>query len=1049
MKRKKCPVRVFLSRLMFTALLSLAAPVAFAQGKTLTGVVIDETGEPVTGANVVVAGTTNGIITDIDGNFRLFNVAENAKIRISYIGYITQEISVDGKTHVQVQLAEDTQALEEVVVVGYGVRRKSDVTGALARVTAEELSARPVSNAFEALQGKIAGVDITSNQRPGEVGKIFIRGKRSLPKNSDDDSLNDPLYVVDGVPLNSGSIDALNPRDIESVDILKDASATAIYGSRGANGVVLVTTKRGKTGAFQLNYSGAMTVENIHDLAPSMNAADYITWRRWAYHNSAPEIYSPGDQPVKEQDQAYFEGDRTALANVMRGWASGSWDPSKVLNTDWTDFVTQTGITHEHSISASGGSDVMKTFASFGYLNNEGTQKGQEYQRYNATLNVDITPKPWITVGGSINTSWGLQEYGYSRTGQGTSSGPTEIYSAAKGIVQYAEPYDENGDIIWYPGGQATIYTIIDEWKKSNDSRQTFRALGSFYANLHFGKIWEPLDGLSYKINFGPDYRFYRQGNYIDSSSAARLGGTSWARWQYDRKFSWTLDNQVNYSKTLKEHRFDVTLLQTASKYNNETASMSAENIPKTSFKWNNMGSVDITSSDVKASIGSGLKESSMASYMARLNYAFMDKYLLTASGRYDGASVLAEGNKWHFFPSAALGWRLEQEEFIKNLTWISQLKLRLGIGAVGNSAVGIYETIGNIQSFYVPFGGSSNVLAYATNEPYYTNSQVLMANPKLSWEKTTQYNYGVDFGFFKGKVSGALDIYNSNTKDLLMRMTIPTLTGYNQTWANVGETKNFGVELSLNLIPVQTHDFMWHSNLNAAYQKNEVVTLANGKQDMPDNGWLIGESINIYYGYDNDGLWKDSDAAEMAKFNENGSKFETGMVKPVDQNGDYKIDGDDRVRLGDKDPRWVLGWSNTFTYKGIELAVELYGRMGYMVSTGGFGQLGMFNQVEIDYWTPSNPDAKWQKPIFSTAGGDAHSSLLGFQDASFVKFRNVSLGYIFPAGLCHPIGIGSLKIYGQLKNPGSLYSSIDFQDLDMGASYYNRGVTVGLQVGF
>ena len=1034
----------FFPRFLLVALFLIGATMVFAQGKSIKGVVHDQNSEPIIGANVLVEGTTNGAITDLDGNFSLVNVASNSKLKVSYIGYITQVVPVAGNSTFKIQLKEDAKALDEIVVVGYGVQKKSDVTGSLARVSAEELSVKPVSNAFQAMQGKIAGVDITSNERPGELGKIFIRGKRSL------NATNDPLYVVDGVPLSSGGIETLNPRDIESIDVLKDASSTAIYGSRGANGVVLVTTKRGKTGGFQLNYAGSVTVENIHDLAPAMNAADYITWRRWAYYNSAPSIYTPGDQPTVEQDQRYFGGsDPVALANVMKGWTSGTWDPSKVIDTDWTDFVTQTGITQEHSISASGGTDKMKSFLSFGYLKNEGTQRGQEYERYNATLTTDINATPWLTLGGSVNTSWALQDYGYSRTGQSSNSGPTDIYGAAKAIFRYAQPYDENGNIIMYPGGESTVYTIIDEWKKSSDRRQTFRALGSFYANMNFGKIWNPLEGLTYKISFGPDYRFYRQGNYIDSSSAARLGGTSYARWQYNRKFSWTLDNQINYNKKIKQHSFDLTLLQSASSYNEETASMSAVNIPKASYKWNNMGSVDVTSSSTSASMDTGLTETSMASYMARLNYSFMDRYLLTVSGRYDGASMLAEGNKWDFFPSAAIGWRLDQEEFIKEISWIDQLKVRIGMGTVGNSAVGAYQTIGNIQSFYVPFGGSTNVLAYATNEPYYTSSQVLMANSKLSWEKTTSYNYGVDFSFLKGRINGSLDIYNSRTTDLLMKMTIPTLTGYNQTWANVGETKNNGIEMSLNMIPVKTHDFEWSTTLNAAHQKEEIVSLANGKQDMVDSGWLIGQSIAIYYGYDNQGLWQEADAAEMAKFNANGYKFEAGMVRPKDQNGDYKIDAEDRVVLGNQNPRWTLGWSNTFSYKGLELTLELYGRMGYMVSTGGEGQMGMYNQREIDYWTPTNTNAEWQKPIYSTSGGDSYSSLLGFKDASFIKIRNVSLGYVFPEKLCRTMGINNLKVYGQLKNPGNLYSSIDFQDLDLGTTFYNRGFTLGLQIGF
>ncbi|RNC65967.1 TonB-dependent receptor [Proteiniphilum sp. X52] len=1021
---------------------------AFSQNITVKGNVVDSSGEALIGVTVQVQGTASGTITDIEGNFSIPNVPPNATLEVSYVGMRTETVPVNGRTSIDIILSEDTELLDELVVVGYGTMRKSDVTGALAVVSAKELSAKPVTNAFEALQGKVAGLDITSAQRPGELGTIRIRGNRSL------NATNDPLYVVDGVVLSAGGIESINPRDIESINVLKDASSTAIYGSRGANGVILVTTKRGREGSLQLNYSGTFTFENIHDLAPTMNASEYITWRRWAHHNANPSEYTPGNQPSKAQDEIFFGSlDQTSYNNVMKGWTNGSWDGSRVTNTDWTDFVTQAGITQEHTISARGGTDKIKSFFSLGYLNNEGTQKGQSYNRYNATMSTDINPTKWFSIGGSINTSWSNQSYGFSRTGQSSNSGPTEIYAAAKQIFNMALPYDDNEEIVLTPGNLNGVYTVIDEWKKSDEQRQTLRALGSFYANINLGEIWKPLEGLNFKTNFGPDFRYYRRGIYIDKTSAVRQGGTSYASWNYDRRFAWVLDNIVTYNKKMKDHSFDLTLLQSASKNDREEASMSAENIPKSSFKWNNMGSVDITSSDARASMGSNLVQSQLASYMGRINYSFRDKYLLTISGRYDGSSVLAAGHKWAFFPSAALGWRMDQESFMQNITWLEQLKLRLGMGMTGNSAVNPYDTLGNIRSFYVPFGSTGNVLAYGTNEPYYFSSATLMANPLLEWEKTTQWNFGIDFTFLKGRIGGAIDLYQSDTKDLLMRMTIPTLTGYNEMMANVGKTKNRGFDISLNFVPVQTRDFNWNSTLNLAWQKEEIVELANGKNDMVDNSWFIGQSISVYYGYEHAGLWQEEDAVEMAKFNEKGEKFTAGSVRPVDQNGDYVIGSEDRVVLGNRNPRWTTGWGNTFNYKGLELNIELYGRMNYWVSTGGETQNGIPNQRKINYWTPENRNAEWQKPVYTGTpgvGGDAYSSLLGFKKAAFIKFRNISLGYFLPRNICEPIGISSLKVFTQLRNPGNLYSSIDFLDLDYGTStYYNRGITLGVEIGF
>ncbi len=1037
---KRC--HVIWQRLLLLAIVAVSSTVAMAQSK-VQGKVVDATGEPIIGASIMVKGSLTGTVTDLDGNFTLNDVPENSKLEISYVGFRSQTLTPG--SNLNITLEEDKQLLDEVVVVGYGVQRKSDVTGALTRVGEKELNMKPVSNAFEALQGKAAGVDITSNERPGEIGNILIRGRRSLNASSA------PLYVVDGIPLQSGGIETLNPRDIESIDILKDASSTAIYGSRGANGVVLITTKRGQEGKTQLSYNGTVTFQKIIDKSPSMSASDYITWRRWAKYNSDPSKFTPGDQPTYVQDHDYFSDDEVAWANVEKGWDENHqiWDGSKVTDTDWTDFVTRTGVTHEHNISARGGAKNVAGGVSFGYLNNKGTQKGQGYERYTLSATADIQAKPWFKAGGSFNASYSEQKYGFSRLGQSSNSGPTDIYGAAKSILRYALPYDGLGRIIDYPGGPtANTYTIMDEWNKSTDNRQTFRALGSFYGQIDFGKIWEPLQGLQYKIQYGPDFQFYRRGYFIDKSSAARGGGNNLANRSDRRTFAWTLDNMILFNKEFGEHNLGFTFLQSASKRNVEESGMGSERIPLPSFLWNNMGSVDISNKDNKASMSTGLIENTLASYMARVNYSFRDRYLLTASARWDGSSVLAEGNKWDFFPSMALGWRMEQEDFLKDVSWIDQLKVRMGVGVTGNSAVDSYGTLGVISSYWMPFStGNSQILV--TNEPYYSSGSNLMPNKNLKWEKTTQWNFGVDFSFLKGRIGGTLDLYTSTTKDLLMRMAVPSLSGYPAMMANIGKTSNKGLELTLNLIPVMTKDFTWNSNFNFAWQKDKIEELSNGKVDDVANGWFIGESIAIHYGYDNAGIWQESDAEEMAKFNANGEKFTAGCVRPVDQNGDYKIDGEDRVILGNQNPRVTMGWSNTFSWKGLELTIELQGRFKYMVSTGGEGQFGMYQQREIDYWRPDNTGAEWQKPVYSTAGGDKYSGLLGFKNASYIKIRNLSLGYNLCKNLCNKLGISAAKVYIQGKNLGMLYSSVDFMDLDTGWTYYNRGFTMGLSVDF
>ena len=1043
-------------RLLLLAIVAVSSTVAMAQSK-VQGKVVDATGEPVIGASVVVKGSSTGTVTDLDGNFTLNNVPGDSKLEVSYIGFRTQTLAPG--SNLNITLEEDKQLLDEVVVVGYGVQKKSDVTGALTRVGEQELNVRPVSNALEALQGKAAGVDITTSERPGTLGSIRIRGERSILGKH-----NEPLYVVDGVPLMSGSnIETLNPRDIEAIDILKDASATAIYGSRGANGVVLVTTKQGKSGKTSIDYSGSLTVSNIIDRSPSMSAADFAQFARWAAHNANPDSYIDPMNPTMAEDQALFVGeygglDAASVANLMRGWENGTWDPSRIKNTDWTDYVTQTAVSHEHTLSVSGGNEKMNAYASFGYLSNKGTQKGQWYDRYTGKVSVNINPTKWLSMQASINGTWSERDYGMSTTGGRSGSVPDAIYGTAKQIYNFAVPYDENGNLNINPGGEQSVYTIINEWNHSQQKSQTLRALANFSATLDFGEIYKPIQGLRYKIAFGPDFRHWREGVFIDGFSSHKINsngteGVNQSSLNTRRDFSWTFDNMLMYDRTFAEkHKVGVTLLHTASKWNTEYSGMSAQMIEKDSYLWNAFNTVNPSSSDQKVGLSSGITDRQLQSYMVRLNYGFNDRYLLTLSGRWDGASQLAEGHKWDFFPSAALAWRASEEDFIKQYDWISNLKLRLGVGVTGNAAVDPYDTKGDITSFYLPFNGLSDQIAYTTNEPYYMGTQLSMANPELGWEKTTQWNLGIDFGFLNSRIFGTLDFYWSRTNDLIMPTKIPTLTGFPSTYSNVGKTKNHGIELTLTGVPVKTKDFEWTSNFNLAYQKDEIVELAYGKNDMPDNGWFIGNQISVFYGYGNDGIWQESDAEEMAKWNQNGYNFTAGNVRPHDVDGDYKMTVNDRIVIGNRNPTTTLGWTNNFSYKGIELGFSIVGRMGYTFYTGGEALTAHANQREVDYWTPQNPGAEWQKPILAqaTAGsGDDFSTLLGYRKASFLKVRNISLGYNLPKNILKAATLSHAKVYAQVINPFSLKQSIDGFDLDTGKTYFNRSFVFGLEVGF
>ncbi|MBN2613308.1 MAG: SusC/RagA family TonB-linked outer membrane protein [Bacteroidales bacterium] len=1003
---------------------------------SISGKVTDKNGQTLPGVNIVEKGTQNGTITDFNGNYEIAVSGPEAVLVFSSIGYLPAEVPVADKTEINMVMEEDVLQLDEVVVVGYGTQRKTDVTGAIVSITNEELTSRPVNNILEAIQGNAAGVDITTNERPGELGSISIRGIRSLSASPD------PLYVVDGIPLMSRSgIETINPHDIQSIDILKDASATAIYGSRGANGVVLVTTKRGTSGRLTLNYSGAVTTQKMVWRSEFMDAAQYIDFIRWGAYNrnpvsgTNPNGLTPGNQPSLENDNKIelFTADPVAWANIQRGWETGTWDPSRIQTFDWMGEVTQPNITHEHTLSASGGTENMKAYGSIGYLDNQGTTKGQEFQRYTVKTSIDLTPKKWFQFGANVNATYMFQDYGMSDAGASMRTGSSLIASAAK-IYPYALPYDSEGNLVTFPGGQSRVANVVDEWKYSTNQRETLRIMGTLYAQAEIFK------GLKYRINFGPDYRNYQNGIYNDGRSVTR-GGPSFASYATNNDFSWTLDNLLYYDKTIEAHKIGVTLLQTASSWNQVNSYMDAQNIATSTELWHALGTV--SSLDHWST---GLTERRLLSYMGRLNYNLADKYLVTVSGRWDGATQLADGHKWSFFPSAALGWRMDQEPFMKDINWINLLKLRLGYGSTGNAAVRPYNTKGEIDAIQFPFGNSINT-GYITTDT--------VSNPELGWERTIQYNTGVDFTFYQGRISGSIDLYTSRTHDLIMAVALPSVSGYKATYANIGKTKNTGVDISIHSVNVKMNDFTWESRFNAAWQKDEVVELMNGKEDMigsgSNGGWFIGKSIESVYSFERLGLWTDSqeDLEEIARFNANGHDFQPGNVKVADQNDDYQITpNEDQKIIANRRPRWTLGINNNFSYKNWQLSVIIVGRLKYDADvsealTGMFG-----DQRVLDYWTPDNIGAEYQKPFRDEGGGDPYA-LTYFKDNSYLKLRNISLGYQFPKNMVSKAGMDNLTLYVQAQNPGMLWSNIKFRDGEYGTLHYNRGFVFGVNIGF
>ncbi len=1027
------------SKLVFFLVFLLSSFTVMAQSFSVSGKVTDDGGKALEGATVLEKGTRTSTTTNKDGVFQLNVSSGKATLVVSFVGHDPKEIKVNNQNQLNATLTTTNDVLTDVVVIGYATVKKKDVTGSVSGINQKEIRSRPVDNALQAMQGKVSGVDITSNERPGQVGTIRIRGERSV------NATNDPLYVVDNIPLATGGIEYLNPNDIESIDILKDASATAIYGSRGANGVVIVTTKQGKTGKVQLNLYSSTTFDKIKDWAPIMSASEYIDFRRWAVYYSNPTGRPRGDNPNITNDRDIFlaTSDPTAWKNIAQGWASGTWDGSKVGNTDWGGLVSQTGITNDNTLSVSGGTKNIKAYGSFGYLNNKGTSIGQKFSRYSGKASVDIQATDWFSMGLNANFTYGVQEFGQSNLviGSFVGSPATSIYNSSRGLFKWALPYDSAGNRIIYPGGDVAIKTVIDEQKYTQDQRATLRAFGSLYGQIDFGKIHHALKGLKYRMNFGPDFSNYTNGVYIDGLSAAS-SGINGASLQEAKTYSWTLDNLIYYDKEIKKHNFGLTLLQSATKYVASPVNrLTGTGIPFASQKWYELNNAVLPSTNLTITRVTPLAESQLYSYMARLNYGFDDKYLLTASIRQDAASQLGEGYKNDIFPSAAIAWRVNREAFMQNVSFVNDLKFRIGVGVTGNSSIGPYQTLTFGVPYFYPNGGSVNAASLPTSQ---------LGNPNLRWEKTTQYNAGIDFSILKRRISGSFDVYTSKTNDLLFPQKLPTVTGYSTTLTNIGQSSNRGIDININTVNVTTKKFQWTSSVNASWQKDLLLSNAFGKNDDILNNLFINQPLRVIYGFASNGVWQYADTGLIKKFGLNGNAFTPGQVRPIDQNGDDKIDANnDRVVIGNTRPRWVLGITNNFSYKGFELSFFVYGRLNYLFNTGGEAQTARGNQRQISYWTENNQNSEYQKPFYSVGSGDNYSASLGYKKASFLKIRNISASYNLPGNIVSKMHMSNLRVYFQATNPGMLFSQIKFMDMDAVSMFSNRGFTFGINAGF
>lgn len=1028
--------------LLIVGLFLFLPSLLLAQQRQIRGRITDGTGTGIPDATVNVKGTSTATKTDAAGAFSIAVPDDNAILTVSSTGYVSREIAVKSQTELTLQLNTDVKGLNEVIVVGYGTQKKTDFTGAVSSVSAKTIQERPSNNVLQALQGKAAGMSVSTNNKPGELPSVRIRGNRSL------NSTNEPLYVVDGIPLVSSlgvtsfSLNDINPNDILSVEVLKDASATAIYGSRGANGVVLITTRKGAKGRVSVNFNATVTLDSYKSLTDWMDGGEWIDrWREALINGRSyqtttntnlnnPSTIGYPDPFLDRSKMTTIGADPIALSNV---WAGYEWDqygvtpkmrattdaekalgwPAQVpiynsrniKSFDWLDAASRTGLNQNYQVSLSSGNDVSRLYLSLGYNNQLGVQRDQDFERFNLSLSGDISATKWLTLGASMLGSISTQNFGITTNSGNTGS--KDLYSRAADQFAFAQPYDDNGVAIKNPGGNLNLWNPLIDIDESINERRTTSALGNIFTEIKFTP-W-----LKYRVNFGAQLRNFRAGAWTGPNATAHLGAKpNTAGYSKDENFSWVIENLLYFDKKFgNDHNLGVTLLQSSQKSRRESISTNVASTIIPIAYWYDLAA---NTNGRPEGYGTGYTENTLSSYMARANYSFRDKYLLTATGRWDGASVLAPGHKWDFFPSAAIAWKMQDEAFMRNISWVDELKPRVSYGVTGNSSVAPYTASGPLSRNPYVFG-SVPAIGYLPQ---------LVQNPDLGWEKTAQLNFGLDFSVLNRRIGGTIEYYIANTSDLLFSRTLPGVSGYVQKWENIAKTRNTGVEITLNTLNIQKKDFSWSTDLNWATNDEEIVELLNGKQDILAARQFIGQPGQVFYHYDNAGIWTNSskDLAEMAKFNAapGNHKFFPGTIRVVDQNGDYKIDASDYVIRGTGRPKWTGGMTNTFKYKNWTFISFIYARWGQTYFGGypnSYGGTNPNGRVENDMWSWNNQSGKWPMPIMG-ATVDNYAPAMQYNDGSFISVRNLSLSYDLPAKLLKKATMKNCQLNVQVINP-------------------------------
>ena len=938
----------------------LCCVLAAGQPRTVQGVVTGVSGDPIPGDSVMGEGTTTGQVTDAAGKYSLRIPSPDATLNFECLGYISQKIPVEGHATVNVTLQEEAQNLDEIVVVGYGIQRKRDVTGAITSLKPDEITARPADNALQALQGRVAGLDmdLSSGQlSPGSGMNFSVRGNRSLKAS------NAPLIMVDGIAY--GTTLDINPSDIESIEVLKDASSTAIYGTRGANGVILITTKRGADGRPKVSFNAYGGVSLLTGQMEVFSGAEYVEYKKEAFRAKGITEYEKVFTAPDERD--YIE---------------------KGYFTNWGDEVIHNGSMQNYELSVSSGSKNSSIFFSFGLNDRKGLFKNEDQRRYNLRVGGDQQILKNLKMG--VTAHYSYKENNLRR----------DPLNLAYKIVPISRPYDDNGEFILYPapGYTTQMNPLADEQPGVySNNVVSQRLFASAYLDFNINKTW------FFKSTFGVDARNYRQGRYfaketIDGDNQRNFSTVT--NQSYPNEVNYTWENTLNFIKSFGKH--DVTFLLGTSTIKNHAEWWYGEGKGQpdsNSLYWY------LASNDREIKIGSNLTESAMVSFFGRLNYKFNEKYMMSASLRSDGSSVLAKGHKWGYFPSASLGWRINEENFLREKEWLSDLKLRVSWGKSGNSAISPYQTLNALDK---------TVFAYNEN-PAYGYYPSILANKNLTWETTSTWDIGIDFSLWRGRLSGAIDFYDATTTDLLMPKAVPLNTGYSSTWENVGKTNNRGVEVTLNSVNLGPKSkLQWTTNVTFSHNREKIEALAGGIEKDEASGWFVGQPTKVWYDYRKVGIWQLGEEEAAAK---NGQK--PGEIKVYTSSKDGKVTTDDRMILGSPRPKYNFGMNNTFTWKGIELSVFLYGKFGHLVATdvaGGFKPNALENCIRADYWTPENPTNAYPRPINGT-NSFTYGSTLRYVKGDFLKIRDITLGYTLPASFNKKLGISRLRVYATLTN--------------------------------